>query len=223
MFIKESQSGFKKTRFLPNWLDSKARLLRQERRHYQAKYKRRYKVYPRGALVFVNFGVNIGAELSNHHWAVVLNNFDSPNSQKLTVIPISSKSNKFAVKIDGLISKKSEKYLTNLLMEKQAEFYAYREKTHKVNQGNFSTLDELNAYITAQETYFMDSDKIKEVATTYQRFNKVSYAMCKDITTISKDKVMALNEFDPCGKIKVSSATLDAIEEQIKQNLFKNL
>ncbi|MCO8220651.1 type II toxin-antitoxin system PemK/MazF family toxin [Streptococcus suis] len=223
IFKKESQSSFNKTRHLPTWLYEKALLLRKERRRYRSGYTPKYKVYPRGALIFVNFGVNIGAELSNYHWAIVLNNFDSPKSPKLTVIPISSKSNKFSVKIDGLISKKSEKFLTTSLLQKQKEFYSYREKIHAANHGEFTTLDELEEYFKKQENYFTDNEKIKEVAATYQRYNKTSYAMCKDITTISKDKVMAINEFDPCGKIKVSSQTLDAVEEKIRQNIFKNL
>ena len=45
--------------------------------------KRKYWKFSRGSLVFVEFGVNIGGELSNNHWAIVLDKVDSPYKKTL--------------------------------------------------------------------------------------------------------------------------------------------
>lgn len=54
----------------------------------------KYEQYKRGRIVFVEFGTNIGNELSGSHFAIVINNDDNENNSLLTVIPLSSKNNK---------------------------------------------------------------------------------------------------------------------------------
>ncbi|HFI0150981.1 TPA: hypothetical protein ACGO3A_001181 [Streptococcus suis] len=126
------------------------------------------------------------------------------------------------MEIDGLIAHKSEEYLTKLLLDKQLEFNEFRQGQFEQHHGNFENLDDFNNYMQTTVKYFEESNEIIEVAEAYQRFNKTSYAMCMDITTISKEKIMSINKYDPSGKIKVSNHTLDEIEKQISQNLFKN-
>ncbi|MCC9762969.1 hypothetical protein HK228_07385, partial [Streptococcus agalactiae] len=72
--------------------------------------------YKRGSLVFIDFGINVGNELSGNHFAIVLNKKDSKNNGVLTVLPVSSKGNKFSVEIDGLISQKSANLLKNSVL-----------------------------------------------------------------------------------------------------------
>lgn len=60
--------------------------------------KDRYWKFERGSIVFVDFGINIGSEMSNRHFAIVLNKYDSPKNRTLTVIPLSSKAGKFNIK-----------------------------------------------------------------------------------------------------------------------------
>lgn len=64
--------------------------------------------------------------------------------------------------------------------------------------------------------------KLKDLVNHYQRFNKISYAKCDQIKTISKDRIIYINELDPCGKIKVSDETLDRIDEKLKELYLKN-
>lgn len=50
-----------------------------------------YKKYKRGQIVKVDFGINIGSELSYTHFAIVITKNDSIFSDIVTVIPITSK------------------------------------------------------------------------------------------------------------------------------------
>lgn len=54
----------------------------------------RYWTYPRGSIIKVDFGFNVGYEIGGVHYAVVLNNNDSIYSGTLNVVPLSSKKEK---------------------------------------------------------------------------------------------------------------------------------
>ena len=45
----------------------------------------------RGEIIKVDFGINIGSELSNIHFAIVLNSDDNNSVDNITVLPLSSK------------------------------------------------------------------------------------------------------------------------------------
>ena len=47
--------------------------------------------FKRGEIIKVDFGVNVGSELSNTHFAIVLNNDDNVSVDNITVIPLTSK------------------------------------------------------------------------------------------------------------------------------------
>lgn len=48
--------------------------------------------FRKGEIIKVDFGINLGSELSNTHFAIVLNSDDNNNVDNLTVIPLTSKS-----------------------------------------------------------------------------------------------------------------------------------
>lgn len=64
-----------------------------ENKKNQIKETKNYEQYKRGRIVYVNFGINIGEELSGWHYAIVLNNDDYGKNSLLTVVPLSSKNN----------------------------------------------------------------------------------------------------------------------------------
>lgn len=190
-----SKSKNLKFKFLPEWVLSESNYFYNE----VTKPKSNHKVYKRGALVFVDFGINVGNELSGNHFAIVLNKKDSPNNGVLTVVPVSSKSNRFSVELDGFISDKSL-----VLLDKIAESIA-------------KELQDL----TSEEQLFKLKSKTSElnaVISLYSRFNKISYAKCLDIRTISKHRIKEINQFDPVGKIKVSNETLSKIDKVIRDH-----
>lgn len=54
-------------------------------------------LYPRfeyGTIVKVDFGINVGSELSGPHFAIVLDKFDSTKSNSITVLPLTSQKKK---------------------------------------------------------------------------------------------------------------------------------
>nr|AAP55250.1 unknown [Staphylococcus aureus] len=55
------------------------------------KVKRKYKVYRRGSIIYVDLGKGVGEEFSFKHFCLVLNNKDNARNGKLTVIPLTSK------------------------------------------------------------------------------------------------------------------------------------
>lgn len=86
-----------KYKWLPEWTLSKSKYLLNDHNRVNRK------VYSRGAIVNVNFGVNIGQELSGNHFAIVLNNTDNRKNDKLTVIPLTSHEHTHTVKLDKTI------------------------------------------------------------------------------------------------------------------------
>lgn len=50
-----------------------------------------YPKFKRGQIIKVDFGINIGTELSHTHYAIVINSDDTISNDNITVIPISSK------------------------------------------------------------------------------------------------------------------------------------
>lgn len=79
--------GFKFTR-MPYWIDSYGFWMNKEAKKELPKY---YRVFKRGTVVMVDFGIQVGSEFSGPHFAVVLNRKDSKYSKVLTVVPLSSK------------------------------------------------------------------------------------------------------------------------------------
>lgn len=228
-----------KFRFLPNWLEKESNLFLSETQNTSKSYN----VLKRGSLIFVDFGINIGSELSNRHWAVVLNKNDSPKSRNLTVLPISSKEKKFSVMIDEVIQQKSKRFLLPILDKIGFDYFSIiHYALTEITPFDLGSAEEIyqefliqygDAYNSESAKEIYDNGagmekventnrKLKDLVNHYKRFNKISYAKCDQIKTISKDRIIYINELDPCGKIKVSDETLDRIDEKLKELYLKN-
>ncbi len=228
-----------KFRFLPNWLEKESNLFLSETQNTSKSYN----VLKRGSLIFVDFGINIGSELSNRHWAVVLNKNDSPKSRNLTVLPISSKEKKFSVMIDEVIQQKSKRFLLPILDKIGFDYFSIiHYALTEITPFDLGSAEEIyqefliqygDAYNSESAKEIYDNGagmekventnrKLKDLVNHYQRFNKISYAKCDQIRTISKDRIIYLNDLDPCGKIKVSNETLDRIDKKLKELYLKD-
>lgn len=164
---------------------------------YEAKTpKRKYWKFNRGALVFVEFGVNIGGELSNNHWAIVLDKNDSPYKKTLTIIPVSSKESQNTVPIQELIGSQPMPYIGKKIEELRLLI--------EDDNSNAPKITEEIAYL-------------REVIAYYGKYLKQSYAKCDSIQTISKDRILKKNPLDPVGKIKVSPTTLDLVNQKLSE------
>ena len=72
---------------LDEWLDKESNIFEKELR----KEKVNFPKFKRGEIIKVDFGINIGTELSHTHFAIVINSDDSTKNDNITVIPITSK------------------------------------------------------------------------------------------------------------------------------------
>lgn len=84
---KNLQKNFKYLQ-LPYWMNSYGKYLKFEFENKTPKYYKRFK---QGTVIMTDFGVNVGAEMSGKHFAVVINSDDDKYKKTLTVIPLTSK------------------------------------------------------------------------------------------------------------------------------------
>ncbi|MFS7207942.1 type II toxin-antitoxin system PemK/MazF family toxin [Carnobacterium divergens] len=116
-FINESLSGYDKFKYLPNWLKNKSKYLEAER----TRPPKNQKVYKRSSIIYVDFGINVGNELSGNHFAIVLNNKDNNKNGVLSVVPISSKNKKNYISVGEIIKDSSIKHFSDEARKTQAE------------------------------------------------------------------------------------------------------
>lgn len=130
VYRDRSRQHWKKYRFLHNWTLQKSKYLLEDERAYHGHKK----VYKRGAIVNVDFGVNVGTELSGNHFAIILNKDDSPRNDKLTVIPLTSHEHPHSIKLPRTIRATSQNSLLtqylNFLALTAALLY-FREEAYK--------------------------------------------------------------------------------------------
>lgn len=235
-----TQKPFK---FIPNWLYNKSQYLKYKLENPNHLNK----TYPRRAMVYVDFGVNSGSELSGSHFAIVLTKKDNPKSNSLTVVPLSSKDHgKFSTKIEKSISDTSLDYfrsqmnqhiaildsyyvvirmLMNKTLPRNSTIIFYPQKVVDQAQKkvdwylNREMLDPVTMSLSEQLEYL--KSQVQKLNLAYERFSKYNadtYALTTQITTISKDRIRR-ERFEPI--IRATNQTLDQIEESIRFFFFK--
>lgn len=193
--------------YLDEWLLKKSKLLTNEANNLIMQLeepenikKQRFRTYQRGSIIKVDFGVGIGSEMSQIHFAIVLNNYDNPKNNILTVVPLTSKENKFnlylgTLIIDALVSK----------IQKELEPIDL-----KVNNNEDLTIEE-NTKLK----------KLKTLISYYKSNVKSTFACCSLITTISKERIfLPINEYDIIGRAKCPSNIMNMIDNEIKNRFI---
>lgn len=71
--------------------------------------------------------------------------------------------------------------------------------------------------ITENQRRLSDLTKVLE---EYQKYSKNSYVCISDIYTISKERIIEMNQYDPSGNIFCSDNTLNIINEGLKKQLI---
>lgn len=96
---------------LDNWLYKESSIFESEIDNNNYNFLK----YKRGQLIKVDFGINIGTELSHTHFAIVLNSDDTTNNDNITVLPLTSKKGYKRFYLGNIVSKNysSLKYLNN--------------------------------------------------------------------------------------------------------------
>ena len=190
--------------YLDKWIFKESELLIKEARQLENKINspvknknKLFRTYQRGTIVKADFGIGIGSEMSQIHFAIVLNNFDNPRNNVLTVIPLTSKINKFNLYLGTLI--------IDLLIKKiQIEFEPISKKINNniiINKDEKIKLNNLNNLIIY-----------------YKKNIKCTFACCNLITTISKQRIfLPENKYDIIGKARCSNEIMDKIDTEIKK------
>ena len=192
--------------YLKDWKLKESKLLLKESSQYENKdIKRTHKVYKRGTIIKADFGVNLGSEMSQIHFAIVLNNYDNQNNNVLTVVPLTSKKSKYNLDLknlvtDKLISKTNEELINIGLIE---EFKLMAPKLHMKANNKI--------------------DQLYTILSYYKLNAKNTFACCSLITTISKSRIFKpINEYDFVGKMRCSSDVMDKIDYEIINKFTKS-
>ena len=161
-------------------------------------------MYKRGTIIKVDFGVGLGSEMSQVHFAIVLNKYDNQNNNVLTVIPLTSKEKRFNLDLGPLILEKLVKKIQKELLTLGVE----------------EELKENNRYVKTEK--IAKVKKLTSLLEYYKKNQKNTFACCSLITTISKSRIIGpINEFDILGRARCSSEVMDLIDKTII-NYFTN-
>ncbi|MEG0732359.1 MAG: type II toxin-antitoxin system PemK/MazF family toxin [Vagococcus sp.] len=246
-FINEALSGYDKFKYLPYWLKNKSNYLERER----ISPPRSQKIYKRGSIIYVDFGINVGNELSGNHFAIVLNNTDNARNGVLSVVPISSKDKKSYIEVGKIIEIPSIKHfvshadkiesemkcLLTALIDKRLiqdehlsgelrEIYKNGnpmspEDAVKKMEDSGIKWDDENSVLRKINSLEEERKAYRKVFLAYQKYSKNSFVMPLSIQTISKDRIRQINKFDPSGKIKSPVDVMIKIDNAIIKNYTK--
>ena len=183
---KDAQN--KKYQYLPYWKAKESKLLLRELK----KPRRYFNTYKRGTIVKIDFGVNLGCEFSQIHYAIVLRKKDNRLSETISVIPLTSKDKSYNLNIGNIMFDNAMKTINDQI------------------QG---ISDEINLL----DKNFRDKiSKLKEILTYYTANPISSYACYRNIITVSKTRIMPkINEFDFMNTAICSESIMTKIDEEI--------
>ena len=189
--------------YLDEWLLKKSKLLLKESLELENKLEHKYRVYKRGTIIKVDFGVALGSEMSQVHFAIVLNKFDNPKNNILTVVPLTSKKSKFNLSLGDLVIDK--------MIDKISEEIRKIGKEEEFETNPTKRID-LNLKIK----------KLEPLLSYYKSSVKHTYACCSLVTTISKTRIFPpINEYDVIGREKCSDEIMDMIDKEIIEKFTK--
>lgn len=196
--------------YLDEWLLKKSKLLNNESNRLMTELegvqntkRQLFKTYQRGTIVKVDFGVGIGSEMSQIHFAIVLNNYDNPKNNILTVIPLTSKRSKFNLYLGTLI-------IDALINKIQKELEPIEKK---INNSEDITIEE-----------HTKMNKLKTLLEYYKSNVKSTFACCSLITTVSKERIfLPINEYDIIGRAKCPTEIMDKIDEETKKRFTSQI
>ena len=97
------QSKFMK---LGNWLEKESIIFKNEA--FKQKYNKPN--FKRGEIIKADFGINMGSELSNTHFAIVLNSDDNNSVDNITVLPLTSKKGYKRLYVGNILEPFNNKY-----------------------------------------------------------------------------------------------------------------
>ena len=209
---------------LPFWLYKESTILLNENNGK----KRKVLKLKRGTIVVVDFGVRIGSEISNPHFAIVLTKNDTPYQKNITVLPLSSKNTRYNYPLKHLIYDEFIKHINQEIINFKKEYSTIADELidtgidkviNKQQNGkhlskkDIELLNKYNKYTEVLNNIKKEIQACKKVISFYKAHDKDTYACINQITTISKERIYApINKYDIVGTAKCSNALLDEID-----------
>lgn len=245
-FEYSHDKGGYKYRYLPQWLRFKSENFKNDVDEKKSKNQFHLK---RGTLVYARLGVNIGTEFSGNHFCIVLDKYDNKYKETVTVIPLSSKGQKHYLKLkDNVVEHAKDKIEQHLeKFSKEIDEYGkkvskgseqllkYKEilesisSSKKVNEDELKELENIGNELKEdhkESKAILDSLKTKQsqlskLIDRYAKLNgKTSYAHISAITTISKQRLLRINELDPTGRVRFSDDSMKDIDKEISKRFL---
>lgn len=197
---------FKQSNNLSKWIKKFSKYHNVEKMYHENSLSK----YKRGEIVQLDFGYNIGNEFGGLHFAIILNKKDNNKNGVLTVVPLTSKKRdyKYNISLKNEVYEKITENLNNL--EKDINEYVSKIKLDK----------NLNELLVKEIEKFADFqiEIINESRDFIKIFNKESFALINQITTISKQRIYKRNYL---GNVRISSSMLDTIDKEMSKFLLK--
>ena len=192
--------------------------------------------YKRGAIIQVEFGYRIGRELGGRHYAVVIDNNNSFNSDTITVVPLSSlkenhtENNKYTYVLqEGLydllqkkIDKKREE-IKNSLNQIASDISDIRNK-YKQGLINFENYKkEISIKRKAVNECELLIDNLDRSMKQMLKLKKGTIVNVGQVITISKMRISnPKSHSDSLYGIKLSKKDLDTLNEKLKKLYIYN-
>lgn len=187
-FKKVQKSGNVKFKTLDNWLKKESKIYLKEIEYIPNTYMK----YKKGTIVKVNFGINIGSELSNSHFAIIMDNNDNYHKETVSVIPLTSKGGPGKIDLGTLIF---DEFIKK--MNKEIE-----------NLDNSTNLEK-------------DVKEIKELIEEYKKYRKLTFANVSQFRCISKNRIIyPKNKHDLIGKTKISKEIIEKLSIELMELFF---
>lgn len=147
-----------------------------------------------------DFSPQVGSEIKGKHFAIVLTKRDRNTNELLTVVPLTSKSNKHHIDLGDSL----EKSIYSRLFESQKFIY---NELFNMDSENCTEKFELITKNLEQHS---------KVLMRYSTLKKRTYAKTHQITTISKYRIVKpVNKFDPIRRLIVPNEVMDKIDLEI--------
>lgn len=161
---------------------------------------KKYMRYPRGSIIKVDFGVNIGSEFSEQHFAITLSKRDKIYDNSLIVLPLTSKKHKNTINLGRLIS---NGYIESLQL--QVEKLQSELKEIDIENCEFNP------------NYIKEIKEIEKILNYYKKIkDNFSYACIDHIRTISKLNILPpINKYDIVGNYKCPKEVMEEIDKSI--------
>lgn len=208
--LLERYSGTKRERLLSYWLSEYSKYIQQEET-FKPQFLKHYR---RGEIIKANLGYRVGKEEGGPHYAVVLDKQNSPYSDIITILPLSSKKANFI----------PNKYTLDLGNE---IYTLLNEKAQKAFSNSIKNIDITpNPAITGENIEIsveLDYTETQKIIEEINSMKTGSLALISQITTISKMRIMKpLRTTDALSNIRLSDRSLDLIDRKIMKLYIGN-